>query len=299
MGMSQIDTDFDDLFTRQDVNVNGITLHCRKAGEGKPLLLLHGYPQTGYMWHKIAPALTQNFTVIIPDLRGYGKSEKPPTDAQHMPYSKRVMAADMVALMAHFGFPHFAVAGHDRGARVALRLARDHRDKVSHLAVLDIAPTDSMYEQADMAFGRAYYHWFFLIQPAPFPETLIASNPDFFLTHKLGHWGRTKSAITDAAYAEYLISFSNPDTIHASCEDYRAAASIDLIHDAEDKANLLNIPVLALWGKAGFVGQAYDVRAEWRAVARDVSGHAIPGGHFLPEESPHDTLAALTEFLSE
>lgn len=291
-------TDFDNIFEQMKINVGGVNIHLRKAGQGDPLLLLHGYPQTGYMWHKIAPDLALNHTVIIPDLRGYGLSDKPQTDDQHYPYSKRQMAADMVLLMAHFGFDRFAVAGHDRGARVAFRLARDHRDRVSRLAVLDIAPTDSMYKQADMAFGRAYYHWFFLIQSAPFPETLIASDPAFFLQHKLGHWGKTEGAITDAAYDEYLRCFSNPETIHASCEDYRAAASIDLIHDAEDKDKKLDIPLLALWGDAGFVGQAYDVLSEWNDVANHVTGHSVPSGHFLAEEAPAETLAALSVFFA-
>ena len=204
------------------------------AGTGPPLLLLHGYPQTGYMWHKIAPALASQFSVVIPDLRGYGDSDKPETDANHSPYSKRAMAADMMALMTALGHDHFAVAGHDRGGRVAHRLARDNPDAVTHLAVLDIAPTEAMYGTTDKAFATAYYHWFFLIQPAPFPETLIGHDPEFFLHHKTGHWGRTKGAITDQAFAEYLRCFSNPATIHASCEDYRAAASIDLDHDAAD-----------------------------------------------------------------
>jgi haloacetate dehalogenase len=287
---------FESDFRTETVIHDGVGIHCRVAGDGPPLLLLHGYPQTGYMWHKIAPALATDFSVVIADLRGYGDSDKPPTDAMHSPYSKRAMAADMVAVMAHFGHARFAVAGHDRGGRVAHRLARDHGDAVTALAVLDIAPTAAMYGATDMNFATAYYHWFFLIQPAPYPERMIGGDPQFFLEHKTGHWGRTEGAITSNAFAEYLRCFSNPDTIHASCEDYRAAASIDLEHDAADAARKLKMPVLALWGDIGFVGKTYDVVAEWRKVAETVRGHAIPGGHFLAEESPDETLAALRTF---
>ncbi|MDC0337837.1 alpha/beta hydrolase, partial [Alphaproteobacteria bacterium] len=231
--------DFTTDFTSRKIIHDGVGIHCRMAGMGPPLLLLHGYPQTGYMWHKIAPALASQFNVVIPDLRGYGDSDKPQTDTNHSPYSKRAMAADMMAVMTALGHDHFAVAGHDRGGRVAHRLARDYPDAVTHLAVLDIVPTEAMYGTTDKAFATAYYHWFFLIQPAPFPETLIGQDPAFFLHHKTGHWGRTKGAITDQAFAEYLRCFSNPATIHASCEDYRAAASIDLDHDAADRGEKL------------------------------------------------------------
>ena len=278
---------------------NGVGIYFRMAGTGPPLLLLHGYPQTGYMWHKIAPALASQFSVVIPDLRGYGDSDKPETDAHHSPYSKRAMAADMIALMTRLGHDHFAVAGHDRGGRVAHRLARDNPDAVTHLAVLDIAPTEAMYGATDKAFATAYYHWFFLIQPAPFPETLIGHDPEFFLHHKTGHWGRTKGAITDQAFAEYLRCFKNPATIHASCEDYRAAASIDLDHDAADNGKKLKMPVLALWGDIGFVGKHYDVIAEWQNYAGHVEGQSINSGHFLAEEAPDQTLAALIRFFTK
>src|SRR6056300_746239 len=290
---------FADSFIGMRIEHEGVGIHLRVAGNGPPLLLLHGYPQTGYMWHKIAPQLAQQFSVVIPDLRGYGDSDKPQTDATHSPYSKRAMAADMMALMTRLGHDHFAVAGHDRGGRVAHRLARDNPDAVTHLAVLDIAPTKAMYGTTDKAFATAYYHWFFLIQPAPFPETLIGHDPEFFLHHKTGHWGRTKGAITDQAFAESLRCFSNPETIHASCEDYRAAASIDLDHDRADADQKLTMPVLALWGEQGFVGQTYDVVKEWQLVAKDVRGHAVPGGHFLAEESPVETVAALTRFFTK
>jgi haloacetate dehalogenase len=290
---------FDHVFRTDKINCDGVGIHYRIAGGGPALLLIHGYPQTGYMWHKIATQLAANFTVIIPDLRGYGDSDKPPTDADHSPYSKRAMADDMVTIMNTLGHRKFAVAGHDRGGRVAHRLARDHGEAVSKLAVLDIAPTAAMYKATDKEFATAYYHWFFLIQPAPYPERLIGSDPRYFLEHKMGHWGRTEGAITDRAFAEYLRCFSNPETIHASCEDYRASASIDLEHDAKDASAKLKMPVLALWGDVGFVGRTYDVIAEWEKVAVNVSGHAVPGGHFLAEESPDQTLDALITFFSD
>ena len=270
---------------------------CTK-GDGPPLLLLHGYPQTGYIWHKIAPQLARDFTVIIADLRGYGDSDKPPTSADHAVYSKRAMATDMISVMAALGHQRFFVAGHDRGGRVAHRLARDYPEAVERLAVLDIAPTTMMYDTTDMQFATSYYHWFFLIQPAPFPETLIGHDPKFFLERKMRHWGKNRDAITDDAFNEYLRCFSNPQTIHASCEDYRASASIDLEHDAADADRKLTMPLLALWGEDGMVGNKYDMLAAWRDVAENVSGFAVPGGHYLPEEAPNETYRALLNFFN-
>ena len=270
---------------------------CTK-GDGPPLLLLHGYPQTGYIWHKIAPQLARDFTVIIADLRGYGDSDKPPTSADHAVYSKRAMATDMISVMAALGHQRFFVAGHDRGGRVAHRLARDYPEAVERLAVLDIAPTTMMYDTTDMQFATSYYHWFFLIQPAPFPETLIGHDPKFFLERKMRHWGKNRDAITDDAFNEYLRCFSNPQTIHASCEDYRASASIDLVHDAADADRKLTMPLLALWGEDGMVGNKYDMLAAWRDVAENVSGFAVPGGHYLPEEAPNETYRALLNFFN-
>ena len=234
--------------------------------------------------------------MVMPDLRGYGDSGKPESDAIHSPYSKRAMALDMVEVMATLGFVRFRVVGHDRGARVAHRMARDHANAVERLAVLDIAPTLHMYENTDMRFASAYYHWFFLIQPQGLPENLIGANPDYYLETKLGAWSKTGAAITPEAYKEYLRCFEKPETIHASCEDYRASAGIDLEHDREPDERL-SMPLLALWGEAGFVGSSYDVLATWRKVANDVQGHAVPGGHFLPEEAPKETLRALLDFL--
>ena len=268
----------------------------RMAGDGPPLLLLHGFPQTNVMWHKIAPSLAENFTVIAADLRGYGDSSAPGSTPDHATYAKRAMANDMIGLMHSLGHDSFMVAGHDRGGRVAHRMARDHAERVRRIAVLDIAPTAAMYGQTDMRFATAYYHWFYLIQPAPLPERMIGADPEFYLRSKCGQWGRTSGAITDAAFADYLRCFRQPDRIHAMCEDYRAAATIDLAHDKEDETAKLNMPLLALWGEAGFVGNNYDVLAEWKQVATDVSGHGVPGGHYLAEEAPDETLAALQNF---
>jgi len=287
-----------EMFSSETRTFDGIRIAFRRAGAGPPLLLLHGFPQTNMMWHKIAPTLAEHFTVIAADLRGYGDSSTPDSDADHSPYAKRAMASDMVELMQSLGHERFMVAGHDRGGRVAHRMARDHAGLVKRLAVLDIAPTAAMYGQTDMRFATAYYHWFFLIQPAPLPERMIGADPEFFLRSKCGQWGRTEGAITDTAFADYLRCFQRPGSIHAMCEDYRAAATIDLDHDAEDAGMRLAMPVLALWGEDGFVGTNYDVLAEWRLVAEDVSGHGVPGGHYLPEEAPDETLAALLNFFS-
>ncbi len=287
-----------DMFSFETRNVGDVDIAFRRAGDGPPLLLLHGFPQTNMMWHRIAPSLAERFTVIAADLRGYGDSSAPDSDAEHAAYSKRAMASDMVRLMSDLGHDSFMVAGHDRGGRVAHRMARDHAGRVRRLAVLDIAPTAAMYGQTDMRFATAYYHWFFLIQPAPLPERMINADPEFFLRSKCGQWGRTEGAITDDAFAEYLRCFQRPETVHAMCEDYRAAATIDLVHDAVDADVRLAMPLLALWGGDGFVGTNYDVLAEWRKVAEDVSGHGVPGGHYLPEEAADETLAALLNFFS-
>ena len=290
---------FGEKIEKQYINVaKNINIAICSKGAGPPLLLLHGYPQTGYMWHKIAPRLAEDFTVVVADLRGYGDSDKPTSREDHAVYSKRAMAADMMAVMTALGHSQFFIAGHDRGGRVAHRLARDYPQAVTKLAVLDIAPTAMMYDTTDMHFATSYYHWFFLIQPAPFPETLIGSDPKFFLESKMQHWGKDRSAITNDAFDEYLRCFSNPDTIHASCEDYRASASIDLEHDAADVGLKLDIPLLVLWGATAMVGNKYDMLCAWQEVATDVTGFAVPGGHYLPEESPDETYQALLDFFT-
>ena len=282
-------------FERVTIETTGAAINVVKGGKGSPVLLLHGYPQTHVMWHKIAPRLAQDFAVVAPDLRGYGDSSKPPDGENHLGYSKRATAHDQVEVMERLGFTHFAVVGHDRGARVAHRLTRDHPDRVTKLAVLDILPTHTVYQQVNKALATAYYHWFFLIQPAPFPETLIGNNAEFYLNAMLGRF--KPQAITAEAFAEYLRCFRDPATIHATCEDYRAAATIDLSHDEADLDHKIAGPVLALWGEKGFLHKRYDVLAIWRERAVDVRGKAVPCGHFLPEEAPEETLAELRTFL--
>jgi haloacetate dehalogenase len=249
------------------------------------------------MWHKIVSKLSEQYTVIVSDLRGYGDSSKPPTDEQHSPYSKREMAKDQVLLMRQFGFDQFYIAGHDRGGRVAHRMALDFPDCVRKMAVLDIAPTYAMYTTTDMEFAKAYYHWYFLVQPFDLPERLIGANKKYFLKQKFKQWGRDSSAFTKEAMAEYSRCFTS-EMIHTSCEDYRASASIDLEHDQIDLSigNKIQCPLLCLWGKKGFVGQKYNMIKEWKNWADDISEKGLECGHYLPEEAPEPTLKALTEF---
>lgn len=276
-----------------------VVIHCAHGGNGPPLLLLHGYPQTHVIWHKVAQQLAERYTVVCTDLRGYGDSSKPPGLPDHGNYSKRAMALDQVRLMEAFGFDRFAVVGHDRGGRVAHRMARDHRERITRLCVLDISPTLAMFEQTDMAFAQAYYHWFFLIQPAPQPETLIGLDPAFYLRWKTGGWGsKGHGHFAPAAYGEYERCYADPATIHATCEDYRAAASIDLEHDRADLADKITCPVLALWGERGVVHRLFKPIDDWSAVAADVRGKALPSGHYIPEEVPGPLLAELLPFLA-
>lgn len=270
----------------------GVTISGAMAGEGPPLLLLHGYPQTHLIWRKVALALARDFTVVLTDLRGYGDSGRP-DDGD---YSKRAMAADQVAVMRGLGFERFFVAGHDRGGRVAHRMALDHPGAVARLAVLDIAPTLHMYRATDQAFATAYYHWFFLIQPFDLPERLIGADPEYFLRWTLAAWCKTEGAIEEEAVSEYLRCFRDPAAIRATCEDYRAAAGIDLAHDEADLGRRLDQPLLVLWGAEATPGRLWDMLAVWRERAVRVDGHALPCGHFLPEEAPAETLAALQTF---
>ena len=283
-------------FEPRRISTTGAEINLVIGGRGPPLLLLHGYPQTHAIWHRIAPRLAEHFTVVCADLRGYGDSAKPASTPDHVPYSKRAMALDQVEAMEALGFRRFHLAGHDRGGRVAHRLARDHGERVERLAVLDISPTAAMYAKTDMAFATAYYHWFFLIQPYDLPERLIGADPAFYLRKKLGGWGSALEHFDPRAYAEYERCFSDPATIHASCEDYRAAAGIDLDHDAADAARKLDCPVLVLWGEKGVVHRLFNPLADWRAVAHDVRGKALPCGHYLPEEAPDETGAELLGF---
>lgn len=279
----------DDLFPGFrlfDVATSGARIRVRTGGQGPALLLLHGYPQTHALWHKVAARLKARFTLVCADLRGYGDSEKPPTDADHAPYSKRAMARDMAEVMSALGHERFLVGAHDRGARVAHRLALDHPDRVIRLATLDIAPTREMYAQTTDAFARAYWHWFFLIQPAPFPERMIGADPKAYWLKKCGSGSAGLSPFDPRALEAYLRAFADPATIHASCEDYRAAATIDIRHDDEDGGRKLAQPLLALWGENGIIGRCFDPLALWRLRAQDVRGRALPGGHYLAEEVP-------------
>lgn len=288
-----------DGFKTRDVTTAGTTIRVATAGSGPAVLLLHGYPETHLMWHRVAPRLAERFSVVAADLRGYGASGKPASDDRHEPYSKRAMAADMAEVMARLGHQRFAVVGHDRGGRVAHRLTRDHRAAVTRLAVLDICPTLDMYEATDMAFASAYYHWFFLIQPFDLPERLIGADPEYYLRRKMRLAACTE-AFPDHVVAEYVRHFRDPATVHASCEDYRAGAGIDLEHDRADRDRPVDVPILALWGAEGVVGRTYDVPAVWRTYTTGpVTGGALPCGHFLPEEAPDAALAHLIPFLED
>ena len=293
---SQASPDLFPGFRALDVEVPGCRIRARGGGEGPPILLLHGYPQTHAIWHKVAPRLAQRFTLVCADLRGYGDSAKPPSAPDHASYSKRAMAADMAALMSSLGHEHFHVAGHDRGGRVAHRLALDHPERVLKLATLDIAPTREMYRGTTEAFARGYWHWFFLIQPAPFPERMIGAEPDAYWLKKCGSGSAGLAPFAPEALSEYLRCFRNPEAIRASCEDYRAAASIDLVHDDADGARKLAQPLLALWGAHGVVHRCFDVLALWRSRAEDVRGWALPGGHYLAEELPDEVAEAFEGF---
>ena len=285
-----------DGLTHRRVGIGDSQVALSTGGSGPPLLLLHGYPQTRACWHRMAPALAERFTVVAADLRGYGESAKPPGGPGHAEYSKRAMAADLVAAMAALGYPRFAVAGHDRGGRVAHRMALDHPDAVERLAVLDIVPTRTLFEGTDQAFATAYYHWFFLIQPGGLPETMIGHDPEWFLRETLRRWSGGGEPLAEEAIREYVRHFRDPAAIHGSCEDYRAAATIDLDHDAADADARIACPLLVLWGEHGAMHRLYDVLATWRQKAGDVRGHALPCGHFLPEEAPRQALAAFEEF---
>lgn len=275
-----------------------MTLRVAVGGSGPPLLLLHGHPQTHITWRKIAPALARDFTVVAPDLRGYGDSAKPPSDATHAPYAKRAMALDQISLMAGLGFSRFAVVGHDRGGRVAHRLALDHPRAVSRVAMLDLVPTAAMYGKTSQALATRYFWWFFLIQPEPLPEHLIGGDPAFFLRRHIGRQLDRADATGAAAFAEYLRCYANPETRHAICEDYRAGASIDLAHDAADAGARIAAPLLALWGARGGLPALFDVLGEWQARAVDARGQAMPCGHTPHEECPEETLTRLGDFLS-
>lgn len=284
-------------FRQARITTSSAVINLRHGGAGAPLLLLHGYPQTHAMWHRVAPRLASRFHVICPDLRGYGDSSKPAATADHATYAKRAMATDMVEVMQTLGYQRFAVAGHDRGARVTHRMALDHPSRVTRACVMDIAPTHHMFATANQAFATGYYHWFFLIQPDGLPEHLIGADPGWYLREKLRRWAASGARFDPRAVAEYERCFSDPASIHASCEDYRAAATIDLVHDEADLERHIECPLLVLWGAHGFVHRSYDVLGVWRERAAQVTGHAIDSGHFLPEEAPDAVCSALLDFL--
>ena len=284
-------------FSEQDIEVGEVRIRAAVGGSGPPLLLLHGHPQTHLTWHRVAPALAERFTVVAPDLRGYGDSGKPASTPDHLPYSKRVMARDQVEAMRALGHGRFAVVGHDRGGRVAHRMALDHPGAVERLAVLDIAPTATMYARTDKEFATRYFWWFFLIQPYDMPERLIAGDPEYFLRKQIESQTRTPGSVREDVLQEYLRCYRDPATRQAICEDYRAAATIDLEHDAADAQRKVTAPLLALWGTKGVVGQLYDVLATWREKAADVRGRALDCGHALQEEAPEERLLELLPFL--
>jgi haloacetate dehalogenase len=284
-------------FERKRISTQEVAINVLRGGSGPPLLLLHGYPQTHAMWRKVAPLLAERFTLVLPDLRGYGDSDKPRGLPDHANYSKRAMALDQVEVMGALGFERFAVAGHDRGARVAHRMALDHPERVTRLAVLDIVPTRTMYARTTHEFAKAYYHWFFLIQPEPFPETLIGANPEAYLRKHMGGRFAGLAPFSPDGWPEYLRCFDDPATIHATCEDYRAAESIDLVHDDADFGRRkVECPVLVLWGRHGVIERCFEPLADWREYAGAVSGNSLDCGHYLPEERAEETAQAFMRF---
>jgi len=286
-------------FESELIEVNGLSIMTRKGGAGRPLLLIHGHPQTHAIWHRVAQELAKSHTVVMTDLRGYGDSSKPEGAPNHLNYSKRTMALDQIEVMRHFGFAEFDVLAHDRGARVAHRLALDHPKAVKRLLLLDIAPTLAMYEKTSNQFARAYWHWFFLIQPSPLPERLIQADPSAYVRDVMGRRSAGLAPFDPRALAEYMRCMELPGAAHGLCEDYRASATIDLVHDQLDidAKNLLQQPLLILWGEQGVVNQCFDPLKDWSKVAVNVKGHALPCGHYIPEEAPELLLQQVQSFL--
>jgi haloacetate dehalogenase len=289
-------SDFFPGFKRSTTKTSGATINFVTAGSGPPLLLLHGYPQTHIEWRDVAPRLAKTFTVVAADLRGYGDSSKPPDGENHLNYSKRAMAQDQVEVMASLGFQKFALVGHDRGGRVAHRLALDHADRVTKLAILDIVPTYKVLHSVTNELATANFHWWFLIQKAPLPETLIGNSAEFWLRSRFERI--PPGVLSKEAFGEYLRSLTLADSIHASCEDYRAGATIDLVHDAADLDHKIPCPVHVLWGERGVWPKLYDVLAVWRERAANVTGREMPTGHFIAEEKPDMLFEELNRFLS-
>ena len=291
-------------FESNQIDANGCRIHVRHGGSGPPVLLLHGYPQTHVEWHKVAPALAEQYTVVCPDLRGYGDSDKPPsTDADLSTYCKRTTADDQIAVMKALGFNTFHLVGHDRGVRVGLRMALDYPDVVKSLVNLDVVPSLDAFEAMDISLAFSWFHWHLMRQPAPFPETLIGANPKAYLDFLLDSWVAVEGAITEEAYAEYLRCFSNPDTIRATCADYRGVV-LDLEHDGIDRTQILACPVLVLWGgvmpkRPGWqTGSSLDMMTVWQRRASDVTGKSMHCGHFIPEERPTELMHELLAFFA-
>ncbi|GKX57106.1 hydrolase [Leminorella grimontii] len=285
---------------KQKRHVNQVDICFRTVGQGPALLMLHGHPQNHMMWHRVVPELSKRFTLVIADLRGYGDSDKPRSPEGQSAYSKRIMAQDMYELMAQLGHPTFSILAHDRGARVAHRLALDYADAVQSMTLLDIAPTLAMYRQTNEAFARAYWHWFMLIRPTPFPEILIEHDPALYLRSVMGARSAGMAPFTKEALAEYQRCLSLPNAAYGICEDYRASAGIDLEHDEQDirLGNRVSCPLMVLWGKNGAIEQCFDPIGEWKKVATHLQGEALPCGHYIAEEAPELLLGKVVPFFS-
>ena len=284
-------------FEQHQIEAGGTTINLVKGGDGPPLLLLHGYPQTHTIWHKIAPRLAEEFTVVAADLRGYGDSGKPHGDAEHLAYSKRSMAQDQVEVMEQLGFDSFFLVGHDRGARVSHRLTKDHPQRVRKLALLDIIPTHRMFQVVNKEMATNTYHWFFLIQPYDFPERVIGADADYFIRSRFLRVNNAATVFPPEAIEEYVRCFCDPAAIHGACEDYRAGASIDLVHDEADLEQKVTCPLFVLWSATGYMGRTQDVLQVLRDYATDVRGHSLSCGHYLAEEMPEETYSAIRGFL--
>lgn len=288
-----------DGFEEFDIDTSGTRIHGRRGGSGPPVLLLHGIPETHLMWHRVAPQLAEHYTVVATDLRGYGDSGKPPSTGDHQPYSMRATARDQIEVMRHLGHNQFRLVGHDRGARCAYRLALDAPEAVGRLVVMDVIPTGDAFGRADMKFSLGFWVWSFLAAPEPVPERFIAAAPAVLVDFMLDTWPEVKDAFPAEVRAEYVRKFSDPDTVHAICEEYRAAATLDYQHDEEDRGRRkIACPVLFLWSQSGSLAQLYeDPLAIWRSWCDDVQGWPVPVGHFIPEEAPEETARQLLDFL--
>ena len=287
-------------FICEMIKGDGASLFVRRAGprNAPSIVLLHGYPQTSAMWHGVAPILARSYQVVCPDLRGYGQSDKPASDSLHQPYSKRAMANDIIAVMRRLGHKRFLVGAHDRGARVAHRMGLDHPNSVAAMTLLDIAPTREMYANTSTEFARNYWHWFFLTLPSPFPEKMIGADPEMFWKQKCFYQSKEKVPFVSEALTEYLDAFANPEMIHASCEDYRAAASIDIEHDNADLGKKLKMPILTLWAKHGVIETCFNGLNLWRLRAKKVEGEALEATHYMAEEIPEEVAARMSNFYS-